>query len=71
MGWNPEPFYIMLGESTREAMENPPVRIANRRMMQPGFTKDAMVGYIDKVRRLSQCLLDCRLQAALLVVVTS
>lgn len=50
MGWNPEPFYMMLGEITRESMENPPVRIANRRIMQPAFTKDAMVGYIDKVR---------------------
>lgn len=50
MGWNPESLHVMLGESTREGMENPHVRIANRRMMQTGSTKEAMVGYVDKVR---------------------
>jgi hypothetical protein len=70
VGWNPEPFYIMLGESTREGMENPPVRIANRRMLQPGFTKEAMVGYIDKVRspgcdtRITACVADNIAQCA-------
>jgi cytochrome P450 len=40
---------MMLGERVRQSMENPPVRVASRRMVQQGFTKDAMGGYIDKV----------------------
>lgn len=39
----------MLGEKTRQGLENPTNRVHNRRLLQPGFTKDAMAGYIDKV----------------------
>jgi len=39
----------MLGERTRQNMENPTIRVANRRLLQPGFGKEAMSGYIDKV----------------------
>jgi cytochrome P450 len=53
VGWNPEAFYAMLGERTRKSMEDPATRISNRRMMQPGFTKEALAGYMDKVRRNS------------------
>jgi hypothetical protein len=49
VGWNPEAFYAMLGERTRKSMENPATRLSNRRLLQPGFTKEALGGYMDKV----------------------
>ncbi|KAF6266422.1 cytochrome P450 [Scenedesmus sp. NREL 46B-D3] len=48
VGWNPEAFYAMLGERTRKSLEDPATRLNNRRMMQPGFTKEALTGYTDK-----------------------
>jgi hypothetical protein len=57
VGWNPEAFYAMLGERTRKSLEDPATRINNRRMMQPGFTKEALAGYMDKVWR-EICMLN-------------
>jgi hypothetical protein len=49
VGWNPEAFYAMIGERTRKSMEDPATRINNRQLMQPGFNKEALAGYMDKV----------------------
>jgi hypothetical protein len=49
VGWNPESLYAMLGERVRQTMETPAIRVATRRMLQPGFTHEALAGYIDKV----------------------
>lgn len=40
---------MMLGEAARQSMETPAVRVANRRLMQSAFTKEALAGYVDKV----------------------
>lgn len=49
VGWNPESLYAMVGKRVRQTMENPGIRVASRRMLQPGFTHEALAGYIGKV----------------------
>lgn len=49
VAWNPESFYLMMGEQSR--ISDPAVRLANRRLMQAAFSKEALVGYVDKVRK--------------------
>ena len=39
----------MMGEQSR--ISDPAVRLANRRLMQAAFSKEALVGYVDKVRK--------------------
>lgn len=50
VAWNPESLYAMLGERVRVTMETPGIRVASRRLLQPGFTHEALAGYIGKVR---------------------
>jgi cytochrome P450 len=49
VGWNPESLYVMLGEMARKGLEDPSYRAFNRRLLSPGFTKEALGGYLDKV----------------------
>ncbi|WIA15434.1 hypothetical protein OEZ85_002083 [Tetradesmus obliquus] len=58
VGWNPEAFYAMLGERTRKSLEDPATRLSNRRMLQPGFTKEALAGYMDKLVKICTTQLD-------------
>lgn len=48
-GWNPESLYAMLGEGTRANMENPANRMMSRKLMAPGFSREAMRQYLTKV----------------------
>lgn len=49
--WNPDAVYAMLGEGTRRNMEDPVTRMASRKLMAPGFSREALRGYLHKVRQ--------------------
>jgi hypothetical protein len=40
----------MLGEGTRRNLEQPELRIINRKHLAPGFSREAFRGYMKKVR---------------------
>lgn len=61
-GWNPESLYAMLGESTRQNLENPASRMMSRKLMAPGFSREAMRQYLTKVGSIAAhvlCMLWC------------
>jgi hypothetical protein len=49
VAWNPEAMYAMLGDGTRRNLEQPALRIINRKHLAPGFSREAFRGYIKKV----------------------
>jgi hypothetical protein len=58
VAWNPEAMYAMLGESTRRSLEEPAVRLLTRKLLAPGFSREALRGYLGKVCvRLRACVL--------------
>lgn len=50
-GWNPPALYAMLGEDARRNLEDPAARAISRKLMAPGFSKEALRDYLGKVRR--------------------
>jgi len=43
-------MYAMLGEGARRSLEDPAFRKSSRKHMAPGFSREALRGYISKVR---------------------
>lgn len=48
-GWMPAALIAMLGEGARRNLEVPSNRVISRKLMAPGFTRDALRGYLGKV----------------------
>jgi cytochrome P450 len=49
-GWNPPALYAMLGEGAKRNLEDPAARAISRKLMAPGLSKEALRGYLKKVR---------------------
>ncbi|KAF8071285.1 cyp26b1 [Scenedesmus sp. PABB004] len=57
-GWNPPALYAMLGEGARANLEDPVARQRSRKLMSPGFSREALAGYFDKIERIVTRQLD-------------
>lgn len=51
-GWNPPALYAMLGEGTKRNLEDPAARAISRKLMAPGFSKEALRGYLRKIEAI-------------------
>ncbi|KAF6251708.1 cytochrome P450 [Scenedesmus sp. NREL 46B-D3] len=51
-GWNPPALYAMLGEDARRNLEDPAARAFSRKLMAPGFSKEALRGYLGKIEAI-------------------
>lgn len=43
-------MYAMLGEGARRSLEDPNFRKSSRKHLSPGFSREALRGYMSKVR---------------------
>lgn len=58
LAWNPEAMYAMLGEGARRSLEDPAFRKSSRKHMAPGFSREALRGYISKLVDICSSQLD-------------
>lgn len=49
IAWNPEAMYAMLGETAKRSLENPVFRMRSRQHLAPGFSRESLRSYLDKV----------------------